>query len=38
MHRRTWTAEEKPAIVLAGLKHTQSVAERCRQHQISQIQ
>ena len=38
MQRRTWTADEKLAIVLAGLKQTQSVAELCREHQISQTQ
>ncbi len=36
MQRRTWTVEEKLAIVMAGLKQIQSVAELCREHQISQ--
>jgi len=38
VQRRVWTADEKLAIVLAGLKQIQSVAELCRQHQISQAQ
>ena len=38
MQRRTWTTDEKLVIVLAGLKQTQSVAELCQQHQISQPQ
>ncbi len=38
MQRRTWTADEKLAIVIVGLKQTQSVAELCREHQISQTQ
>lgn len=38
MQRRTWSADEKLAIVLAGLKQTQSVAQLCREHQISQTQ
>ena len=38
MQRRTWTDDEKLAIVMAGIKQTQSVAELCRQHQISQTQ
>ena len=38
MQRRIWTADEKLAIVLAGLKQIQSVAELCRQNQISQTQ
>lgn len=36
MKRRNWSIEEKQAIVLEGLKGTRSVAEICRQHQISQ--
>jgi len=36
MKRRNWTVDEKEAIVLEGLKGTRSVAEICRQHQISQ--
>ena len=38
MQRRTWTTDEKLAIVMAGLKQIQSVAELCREHQISQTQ
>ena len=38
MQRRTWTTDEKLAIVMAGLKQIQSVAELCREHQISQAQ
>lgn len=36
MKRRNWTVEEKQAIVLEGIKGTRSVAEICREHQISQ--
>ena len=36
MKQRKWTAEEKLAIVLEGLKEKRSVAEICREHQISQ--
>lgn len=38
MKNRTWTAEEKMAIVLEGLKEVRSVAEISREHQISQSQ
>jgi transposase-like protein len=38
MKGRTWTAEEKLAIVLAGIKGTKPVAEICREHQIAQTQ
>ncbi len=38
MQRRTWTTDEKLAIVMAGLKQIQSVAGLCRAHQISQTQ
>ena len=38
MQRRTWTADEKLAVVMAGLRQTQSVAGLCRDHQISQTQ
>ena len=38
MQRRIWTADEKLTIVLSGLKQIQSVAELCRQNQISQTQ
>ncbi|MBH8608755.1 transposase [Thermoactinomyces sp. CICC 10521] len=36
MKRRKWTPEEKMNIVLAGLKGDVSIAELCRQHNISQ--
>lgn len=36
MKQRKWTAEEKLAIVLEGLKEKRSVAEICREHSISQ--
>lgn len=36
MQARKWSAEEKLAIVLEGLKEKQTVAEICRTHQISQ--
>ncbi len=32
---RTWTARQKIAIVLAGLRGDRSVKEVCREHQIS---
>src|SRR5689334_11607296 len=32
---RSWTAEQKLAIVLAGLRGDRSVTEVCREHQIS---
>ena len=38
MKRRYLSPEEKMAIALAGLKGEQSVAEICRQRQISQFQ
>ena len=38
MQRRIWTADEKLGIVLSGLKQNLSVAELCREHQISQTQ
>ncbi len=38
MKRRNWTAEEKMAIVLEGLRGEVSIAEICRVHQISQNQ
>ncbi len=36
MKQRKWTAEEKMAIVLEGIKGSKSVAELCREHKISQ--
>jgi len=34
MKSRKWTADEKLAIVMEGLKEKRSVAEICREHQI----
>ena len=36
MIQRKWSAEEKMAIVLEGIKGTKSVADICREHKISQ--
>jgi len=36
MKQRRWVAEEKLAIVMEGLKEKRSVADICREHQISQ--
>jgi transposase-like protein len=36
MSKRNWSVEEKFAIVVEGLKEQRSVAEICREHQISQ--
>jgi len=36
MKTRKWTSEEKLAIIMEGLKGTKSVADICREHQISQ--
>lgn len=33
---RTWTVQQKLEIVLAGLRGEKSVAEVCREHQISE--
>jgi len=38
MKRRTWSADEKLAIVLAGLRNQQSIAELCREQKLSQTQ
>jgi transposase-like protein len=36
MKRRNWSADEKLAIVLEGIKEKRSVSEICQEHQISQ--
>jgi transposase-like protein len=36
MKQRKWTAEEKLAIVMEGLKEKRSVTDICREHKISQ--
>lgn len=36
MKRRNWSADEKLAIVLEGIKEKRLVAEICQEHQISQ--
>jgi len=36
MKLRRWSSEEKVAIVLEGLKGEKSIAEICREHQVSQ--
>ena len=38
MKRRKWSVDEKLSIVLMGIKGEKSVAEICREHQISQAQ
>ena len=38
MKGRKWTAEEKLAIVLEGIKGEKSMSEICREHQIAQTQ
>jgi transposase-like protein len=38
MKGRKWTAEEKLAIVLEGIKGGKRVAESCREHRIAQAQ
>jgi len=38
MKRRTWTANEKLAIVLEGLRGDGTVADLCTRHQINQSQ
>ena len=36
MKQRKWTADEKLAIVMEGLRDKKSVADICREHQVSQ--
>jgi len=36
MKQRKWSADEKLAIIMEGLKEKRSVSEICREHQISQ--
>jgi transposase-like protein len=36
MKQRKWTAEEKFAIVMEGLKGQKTVSEICREHALSQ--
>ncbi len=36
MKQRRWTAEEKVAIVMEGLKEKRTVADICREHKIGQ--
>lgn len=36
MTRRTWLADEKRAIVVAGLRNQHAIAELWREHQLSQ--
>jgi len=36
MRQRKWTADEKLAIVMEGLKEKKSVADICREHKINQ--
>ena len=38
MGRRKWSAEQKFAIVLQGVKGSVSIAQLCRDHGISQVQ
>lgn len=38
MGRRRWTADQKFAIVLQGIKGATTVAQLCRDHGISQVQ
>lgn len=38
MGRRRWTADQKFAIVLQGVKGETTVAQLCRDHGISQVQ
>jgi transposase-like protein len=36
MKQRKWTADEKLAIVMEGVKDKKSVVDICREHQVSQ--
>lgn len=36
MKTRIWSAEEKMAIVIEGIKGTKNISEICREHQIHQ--
>lgn len=36
MKQRKWSADEKLAIVMEGIKEKRSVADTCREHKISQ--
>ena len=38
MKRRQWSGEEKRAIVISGLRSSQSVSDICREHQVAQSQ
>ena len=38
MGRRRWTADQKFAIVLQGIKGETTIAQLCRDHGISQVQ
>lgn len=38
MGRRKWTAEQKLAIVMQGIKGKTTITELCREHGISQVQ
>jgi transposase-like protein len=38
MSRRTWSAEEKLAVVLEGIKGARPVVEICRDGQLAQTQ
>ena len=38
MGKRHWTAEQKFAIILQGIKGDTTVAQLCRDHGISQVQ
>jgi len=38
MKQRKWTADEKLAIVLEGIRGKKAVTEICREHHVSQTQ